>query len=336
MKVFWLLKLMTFAAALSGIKANQASALCTILSASVAPLTASTGTYTPPNMPAAQPLDITVTGTFSAVLGNVAGGCMIAVSFNRTSLPATMGLTSGGSASMNYALQSSSSGGNVLMTTGAGIPSSSEALLLNFPAPLVGVSSFSVTGTVWAIALPVDPQQAGSYQDNIAVNVFSSTLLGVLQGQVSSQTFTVTGQVAKSCTIAGVSHPSPETANIPITPGGLVNTSPINKSFANVLCNTPSNLQLTSQNGAVTTASAVAGLQNLINYSALANFSAASASLDTATNPSAASSESGSPAPTSGSTPAGTLFVTITPQVNTVPLLAGSYADTLTISIVPQ
>jgi hypothetical protein len=271
-----------------------------------------------------------------ATLGDVAGGCQIAVAFNRASLPASMALTSGGTASMPYALQSASTGGNTLLYTGGGIPSSSNSLLLNFPAPNLSVGSFAVTGTVWALAQPLDPQQAGSYQDNLTVRVFASTLAGILQAQVSSQTFTVIGQVAKSCTIGGVAHPSADTATIPITAAGQVTTSPINKSYANAVCNTPSNLQLTSQNGAVMTTNTAAGLQNFINYAASASFAGASASLNTATNPAAAGQESGSPASTSGGTPTGSLSVTITPELNVSRLVAGSYADTLTIAITPQ
>jgi hypothetical protein len=106
--------------------------------------------------------------------------------------------------------------------------------------------------------------------------------------------------------------------------------------YANAICNTPSDLQLTSQNGAVTTTNTVAGLQYFINYAASASFAGASASLNTATNPAAAGQESGSPASTSGGTPTGSLSVAITPELNVSRLVAGSYADTLTIAITPQ
>lgn len=315
---------------------QQAQAVCAILSSSVSPLSISTGTYSPPNAPSPQSLTITVSGTYLAAVGDLAGGCAIAVSFNRSSLPASMALTSGGSASMPYTLQSASSGGNSLLYTGSGLPPQSNSLLLNFPASTLSVASFSVSATVWALAQPIDPQQAGSYLDTLTVRVFSSTLAGILQGQASSQTFTVTGQVAKSCTIGGLFHPSADTATIPITASGQVVTAVINKSYANAVCNTPSSLQLASQNGGVTTASTATGLQNFINYSASASFSGASATIDTATNPGTGAQESGSPASTSGSLPSGTLSVSIVPQLNSKSLVAGSYADTLTITITPQ
>jgi hypothetical protein len=330
-----LLFVVSLAAACAG-RTEQAQAVCAILSASVSPLSLSTGTYSPPNAPSSQSLTITVNGTYLAALGDLAGGCAIAVAFNRPSLPASMALTSGGSASMPYALQSASSGGNSLLYTGSGLPAQSNSLLLNFPASTLSVASFSVSGTVWALAQPIDPQQAGSYLDGLTVRVFSSTLAGILQGQVSSQTFTVTGQVAKSCTIGGLFHPTADTATIPVTAAGQVVTAAINKSYANALCNTPSTLQLTSQNGGVTTASAVTGLQNFIDYSASASFAGASASLNTADNPGTGSQESGAPASTSGNLPSGTMSVSIVPQLNNKRLVAGAYADTLTITISPQ
>src|SRR4029079_3457031 len=95
----------TLITVICGTVSQHGHAVCAILSASVSPLTVSTGTYTPPNAPASQPATITVSGTFLATLGGVAGGCQIAVAFNRASLPASMALTSGGTASMPYALQ---------------------------------------------------------------------------------------------------------------------------------------------------------------------------------------------------------------------------------------
>ena len=103
----------------------------------------------------------------------------------------------------------------------------------------------------------------------------------------------MTGTVAKTCTIGGVANPVADTATIPITATGSVNTTPIDRSYLNAQCNTPSNLQLTSQNGAVKTSGTVTGLASLIDYSATALFSGASASLNTATVPTAAGPESG-------------------------------------------
>ena len=318
------------------LSSNRANAVCAILSASATPSTASTGTVTPPTVPAAQPVSITISGTFLAALGDLAGGCAAAISFNRSSLPASMLLLGGGTATLPYTLQTSNTGGNSLLYTGGGIPSASNVLPFTFPASVLTVSNFSVAVTVWAQSQPSISQQAGSYIDNITLDIFTSTLAGILQTKVSSQAFTVTGAVAKSCTIGGTNHPAADTATIPITASGSVNTAPINRSYANAFCNTPANVQMTSQNGAVTTGGSGSGLQRLINYAASATFSGATASLDTATVPTAIGPEDGPAAATTGNTPTGSLGVSITPQLNAQPLAAGSYADTLTITLTPQ
>ncbi|ADJ22247.1 hypothetical protein Hden_0425 [Hyphomicrobium denitrificans ATCC 51888] len=314
--------------------AQPANALCAILTASATPLTANTGTFAPGSTPSAQPVVINVKGTFIAALGDLAGGCAAAISFNRSSLPASMLISGGGTATLPYQLRDSSSGGKSLLYTGSGIPSSANALTFTFPAALLSIDNFNVT--VWAQAQPNVTQQAGSYLDNITIDVFTSTLAGILQGRVSAQGFTVTGTVLKSCTVGGVHTPAADTAVIPITASGNVNTAPINRSYSNAFCNSPANVQLTSDNGAVTTGGSGGGLQRLINYSASASFSGAAASLNTATSPGATGAESGPVSPTSGTSPTGSLGVTITPQINAQPLAAGNYSDTLRITITPQ
>jgi hypothetical protein len=319
-----------------GLASTKANALCAILSATASPSGVNTGTYTAPNAPAAQPVSITISGTYLAAAGDLGGDCAGAVAFNRASLPASMAITGGGAATLPYTLQSAANGGNTLLYTGGGLPNAANVVPFTFPATLLSGGIFHQSVTVWALAQPVTPQQAGSYLDGITLDVFSSTLAGVLQARTSSQTFTVTGTVAKSCTIGGVAHPSADTATIGITANGAVATTPINRSYANTVCNTPSNLQLISQNGAVKATGAVAGLANLIDYAAAATFSGASAALNTAAVPTAVGAESGVAVPTIGNTPSGLLSVTITPQANPQPLLAGSYSDTLSITLTPQ
>lgn len=311
---------------------SSARAVCIITAASASPLTASTGTYTPPTAPTAQATVLTVQITYLAVLG---GTCTLEMSFQRTSLPASMMLTGGGTATLPYALQSSASGGNTLFYTGS-LPNQANTLTFSFNAPALGVPAVrTTTFTIYALAQPGSPQQAGSYQDSITLSFFN-VAIDLVVTQVGSQAFLVTGQVAKSCTIGGVTHPSADTATIPVTAGGYAVTTPINKSYPNAICNTPTNVQLTSQNGAVVTSGTASGLQRLIDYSASATFSGASAFLNTATISGANGPESGTAVSTTGTTPTGTLGVTITPQLNTQPLLAGSYSDTLTITLTPQ
>ena len=180
---------------------------------------------------------------------------------------------------------------------------------------------------------PNSPQVAGSYLDNLIAWVFNLAS----GSSVFSRTFTVTGTVNKVCTIGGVARPTANSATIPISAGGAVNTTVINRSYASVACNTPSNLQITSQSGAVkNTGTPPSGFTNLINYSSSATFSGATATLNTSTTPTATGAESGTAVSTTGATPSGTMTVSITPQANALRLLSGSYSDILTITITPQ
>ena len=103
-----------------------------------------------------------------------------------------------------------------------------------------------------------------------------------------------------------------------------------------VSCTGPSNVALISQNGAVTlggvleaTLTAVPSFRNKIEYSASTNGGAGTVSLNTATTNSA-SGVFNTTAVTSGTT------VTIAPQASAVPLVAGTYSDTLILRITPQ
>jgi hypothetical protein len=321
--------------ALSG---GRGFAICAINAAglTVTPLTASTGTYTPPTPPTAQPTTFTVSGTYLSLLGGV---CTLGIAFHRGSLPATMTISGGGAATLPYTIRTTAGGGTTLLYTGAGTPTVANLLITSFNATLLGVAQpFSINVTAYFLAQPGSPQQAGNYSDGptLTLNTFNVTIANIVTA-LTTPAFTVTGIVAKVCTIGGVAHPGADSATIPVSAAGVVNTSPILRSYANAACNAPANVQLTSQSGGVrTSTSMVSGFTNVINYSATGSFSGAIAPINTATNPSASGPESGPAVPTVGTLPSGTLSATITPQATALPLLSGSYSDTLTITITPQ
>lgn len=315
-----------------------AHAVCNINGAgmSLLPGTASTGTFTPPTTPVAQPVTITIAGTYTT--NNTGGTCTLALSFQRATFPpATMAISGGGASTLPYTITSAAGGGNTLLFQGASL-SLAQTVTSSFAsagANLVN-RAFSINVTIFVRMIPGTPQAAGSYADNLTAFVFNLPN-GTSGSSVFSRAFTVTGTVAKVCTIGGVAQPAPDSATIPVSTAGAVNTAVINRTYANVACNTPSNVQITSQNGAVrNTAAAPAGFTNQINYSSTATFSGATATIDTASNPAAAGSESGTAISTSGATPAGNLSVAITPQANALRLMAGSYSDIMTITITPQ
>ena len=313
--------------------AGGARATCTISGTgmTMSPGTASTGNYTAPVAPTSQAISITITGVYSTNAGG--GTCDGALSFQRASYPpATMAGT--GTSTLQYTITSAPGGGNTLLFTGSSV-SINNTVQFTFASAGGNVTkrAFTSTVTIYVLMQPASPQAAGSFSDSLTAWVFD-----VPSGSgIFSRGFTVTGTVSKACTIGGLAHPAADSATIPVSIAGAVTTAAINRSYSSVACNTPSTLMLTSQSGGVTTAAtAPSGFTNIINYSSSATFSGATATLDTSLNPAAAGAESGTGVSTTGTTPSGTLAVTITPQANVLKLMAGSYADTLTITIVPQ
>lgn len=314
---------------------DAAFAVCNINGAgmSMTPGTANSGTYTPPNAPASVPVAVTITGTYST---NATGGtCTLALSFQRASYPPATMARSGGGSTLTYTISSGTGGtGNVLLFTGTTV-SLANVLQYSFASAGNNITNraFTANLTIYVTMQPTSNQQAGSYTDNLTAWVFNLAS----GSSVYSRAFSVTGTVNKACTIGGVYTPAADSASIPVSSAGAVNTATINKSYSTVQCNTPSNVQLTSQNGAVrNTGTAPSGFSNQINYSATATFSGATASINTATNTAATGPESGTAVSTTGTTPTGSLAVAITPQTNVQRLIAGSYGDVLTITIVPQ
>lgn len=328
LSVLWALACMLLAS-------GEAAAVCTVsgVGMTMTPGTASTGTYTPPTAPSSQAIAVTITGRYST--NATAGTCQIALSFQRPSYPpATMANTGGGTATLPYTITSAAGGGNTLLFTGGSV-SLANVMLHAFASAGANLTNvpFTANLTIYVRMLPNNPQAAGSYSDGLTAWVFSL----VTGSSIFSRAFTVTGTVNKVCTIGGVANPAADSANIPVSAAGAVNTAVISRSYASVACNTPSNVQLTSQNGAVRIVGAPpSGFTNMINYSASATFSGATATLNTSSTPTAAGPETGTAVSTSGATPSGTMSVTITPQANALRLLSGAYSDVLQIRITPQ
>jgi hypothetical protein len=302
--------------------AGAAEAACVIDGIqSISGLTAALGTYNI-TTPGTQTLSLTL------VLNKTGNGqCSGTLGFLGSVSPAQM--TGPGVPKLNY---------NVMNTGGTSI------LYTSTPGTRVAIlgtnnnqSTVTVTAsiTVGAVAGQTG-RPAGSYSDtSVVAKVFEGASNTPVGG--AAPALNVSATVVGSCTIGGVNTPSADTATIPVNASGNVVTTAINRSYVSVVCSGISNVQLTSLNGAVkSSATAVSGFSKLINYSATATFFGASATLNTATIPTATGSESGSASSTSSGSPSGTMSVAITPAANTSPLLAGSYTDTLRITITPQ
>lgn len=158
------------------------------------------------------------------------------------------------------------------------------------------------------------------------------------EAQTATQDIIISATVNSACTINNVATGTTDTATIVINANGSVNTTPItptNAPYANVACNGPSNLQLTSLSGGVLNGAAAAGFQNIINYTASATWNSVTANVNTSTVPTAAGPEAGTQAPVATAF-IGSLSVTITPIANTLPLVQGGYTDTLRVTLTPQ
>lgn len=326
-------------AGLSSAQALPASALCTIdATPTISPASASTGTYTAPTAPIAQGVTFTVSGTYTTT-NNISaqqGECTVALSFNRATAPITVA-RSGGGATMGYTVQSLAGGGSTLIYTGGGTPGTGNMVSSTFQASAPNSTiAFSVSMTAYFLAQPVDPQRAGSYSDSILAQFFNIRFNGTISS-IGSRAFSVSGSVASSCTIGGSTAPAADSATIPVSSGGIVDTTAIAKSYASVSCNSLADLLVTSQSGAVKNAtSPPSGFTNLINYSASASYAGATSTLNTATIATATGAEAGTTGTTSSAISSGTLSVTITPAAPGQTLIQGNYSDTLRITLTAQ
>lgn len=291
------------------------------------------GTYTAPTVPGSQSYTISVQIQYAAlgVLSPVA--CRMGLFFVRGSVPGSM-VVGGGSATLPYDLRTAADGGgNTIIHTS--VPDESGMIVEAWSSPLTLGTTRTLTFQFHGRMLPGNPQQGGSYQDGITLAIVGQLLI-LIPVISASQAHTVTANVTKTCTIGGLSNPAADNAVIPIV-SGHVDTTPIPKSYANVVCNSPSSVQLTSLGGALTgPASPGPQFQHRIDYSAQALFAGANAQINTATNPAASGAEVGSPSAASGNMPQGSMSLTITPHGNILPLTRGNYSDTLRITITPN
>ena len=77
-----------------------------------------------------------------------------------------------------------------------------------------------------------------------------------------------------------------------------------------------------------------AGFTNIIDYGATATWNGGSATINTAVPPTADTAELGTAVPVAAAS--GNLTVTITPLPNALPLVTGTYTDTLRVTLTPQ
>lgn len=155
--------------------------------------------------------------------------------------------------------------------------------------------------------------------------------------QAATQDVNITATVPKYCSVAGSATPAALNTTIPISATGTVTTTAQNFTVNSVVCNTAADVVATSVSGGVRSATAAAsGFTNIINYTGVASFGAASSTVNTATNPAAGGAEAGNTAATGGAT-AGNLTIAVTPAQPGLPLMAATdYSDVLRVTLTPQ
>jgi hypothetical protein len=221
---------------------------------------------------------------------------------------------------LSYDVQQQAGGTSLLY--GGGIPSSTAHI--DIGAGNVG----SATVQVSVPAGQVVPD--GAYGDTgLAAHVFDKadstfTLL-------KAAAMPVTGSVAKVCQFTAPTSPTlnftSAIANGQPNPGHVRSVT-----FDGVSCTSPTIVRLSGDAMQLQPAGTSPGFDSHIHYRASARFNAASAVLDTSV---ASEASAGTPNTTSGATVNGSITVDVNLLAGN-PLLAGTYAATLTVSIDPS
>lgn len=160
----------------------------------------------------------------------------------------------------------------------------------------------------------------------IACTLFGLSLSA--SAQSATQNINLNATVADYCSISGSATSTDVDRTITVTNGAVDTAALTQVSVANVACSKISDLTLTSTNTGLTGPAAAGGFQNVIYYTAAASFDGASTSLDTSSTNTATDATTGAAT--------GTLTVDITPIANSSPMVAGSYADVLVVTLTPQ
>ncbi len=153
----------------------------------------------------------------------------------------------------------------------------------------------------------------------------------------ASKNVDITANVGRYCNITagGTGNLS---AEVTFTDDGTVDTNYINLAGTSVTCNSPYNMQVTSQNGGLKRPGEIpGGFSNVIDYTGIASFGGLESFVDTSVNEGANNAEYNPPV-ANDTAAAGPLGISIRPQLasTTAPLVAGAYSDTLQVTIAPQ
>jgi hypothetical protein len=250
-----------------------AEAACTITGVqSVTGAIANLGRYSAVTAPIAQVMTINLVLQVSSSGGTCSG----TVALMSPTAPGTM--TGAAANTLRYDVQTLA-GANLLNTT---LPS------LTLPvsaATTSGQATAAVSVQVQAIAQAGQTTAAGGYSDasvRVAIYDQSNTATAV----PGASAWFVNAAVNPSCKIDGRATANDAAGvRVPVSSGGAVTTAAIQRDYANVICNAPSDISMSSQNGGIVNpAAAPGGFTNVIHYTAQAVFGGGTSTLNTATS----------------------------------------------------
>jgi len=315
--IAWLMRvagLVSLAVALQFAAGRAAAQYCppsniTALSAT----TMNVGTYDPFSATVPRIVTITVTTTAS---------CAISLWFFRD--PITPIMTQGTS-QLTYQIEQVGGGNTYVGITGFLAPAANRF-------DIVTVGGQTVTRTVQVRVVASQIVQSGAYSDT-NVSMILASRSGGNWFLVRQTTVTPAATVASVCRLDAPSPSSLAWTAVDI-PRGVPNTAVVRNSTMTAACTAPTIVRLTGRALALTpTAPAASGFSNVINYRAIGTFGAATATLNTTTTVTSASSPTRNVA--SGATTSGSVGVSVNLVAGGI-AMAGTYTGVLTVTIDPN
>ena len=320
-------RLLAAAALLSVLVSGRAEAACEITGAtSSSPSSISLGTYSGTSFPAATSTTLNLS---IQVTGNGSGSCQGGVVLRRATSPASLA-ASGTTVTLPYAATL----GGAAMTfssTAAANPSTigttSTISAPGSPTTITVTATLSLTPS----SATATPGSSSNFSDTLFIDVYD--VQGSKKSHVGTITLTLTAIIRQACTISSPANIS----QVMLTSLGRTTGMQGGAATINVTCGSAANVSLTSQKGAVTldgvsrsSLAALSGFRNAIDYTASINGGAGAVTLNTSSATTVTGVFNSAAVSTTGTQ------VTITPVSSSLPLVAGSYNDVLTIAVTPQ
>ncbi len=175
------------------------------------------------------------------------------------------------------------------------------------------------------LALPAAAQTTASATVNITATIAPTCTITPSGGTAT------TGNAGLLATVDFSSTPATPSADIVIGSGSTTSGTLAGHAAA---CNVATRVRVNSQNGAATTAGTPgASFQNFFDYTAQVTFDTVSVTLNTSTTPAAAGVETITSAGSTSGPFSGALGIAVTSLAHTLPLMVGTYNDTVTITL---